>query len=183
MTSAPQRSFIIKAIAAVALTGALVGCSTTDRGRAPALQRNASWVVLPFDNNTETPLAGNRAEAIAEALLHAQGVGNVKRYTAASQQDALFGNGDQGGRDAAMAWAREQGAEYALTGAVDEWRYKVGVDGEPAAGVALRIIDLKTGNTVWSGAGGKSGWSREALSSVAQKLMRRLLSSGLSNAQ
>ena len=77
-------------------------------------------------------------------------------------------------------WPR---AQYALTGAVDEWRYKVGVDGEPAAGVTLRIVDVATGNTLWSGAGGKSGWSREALSAVAQKLIRQLLDSGLSGAR
>jgi hypothetical protein len=78
-----------------------------------------------------------------------------------------------------LAWARQQGARYALAGSVDEWRYKVGVDGEPAAGVALQIIDVASGETLWSGAGGKSGWSREALSAVAQQLIRNLLSSGL----
>ena len=72
---------------------------------------------------------------------------------------------------------------YALLGAVDEWRYKVGVDGEPAAGVTLRIIDVASGDTLWTGAGGKSGWSREALSAVAQKLIRDLLSTGLSSAR
>ncbi|MGZ5177722.1 MAG: penicillin-binding protein activator LpoB, partial [Burkholderiales bacterium] len=32
-------------------------------------------------------------------------------------------------------------------------------------------------NVVWSGVGGKSGWSRESLSGVAQKLIRQLLAS------
>ena len=77
----------------------------------------------------------------------------------------------------------EQQVRYALTGAVDEWRYKVGVDGEPAAGVTLRIIDVASGDTLWTGAGGKSGWSREALSAVAQKLIRDLLSTGLASAR
>jgi hypothetical protein len=67
-----------------------------------------------------------------------------------------------------------------LTGSVDEWRYKVGVDGEPVVGVALSIIDLANGETLWTGSGGKSGWSREALSAVARQLMRRLIQSGLS---
>jgi len=60
-----------------------------------------------------------------------------------------------------------------------EWRYKVGVDGEPAAGVTLQIIDVATGELLWSGSGGKSGWSREALSAVAHKLIRDLLDAGL----
>lgn len=168
-------------LAALAVATSLIGCSTTDHSKAPALQRNASWVVLPFENHTETPMAGNRAEAIASAVLHAKGIGSVQRYTASSDtSDMLFGSASAKGSDAAMSWAKEKGANYILTGTVDEWRYKVGVDGEPAVGVSLRIIDASNGTTLWSGAGGKSGWSREALSSVAQKLIRNLLDSGLS---
>jgi hypothetical protein len=72
-------------------------------------------------------------------------------------------------------WARGAGVRYALTGSVDEWRYKVGVDGEPAAGVTLQLVDVASGDVLWAAAGGATGWSREALSAVAQKLMRRLL--------
>ncbi|GKS85200.1 penicillin-binding protein activator LpoB [Acidovorax sp. SUPP2522] len=161
----------------------LAACSTIDRGEPPALERNATWVVLPFANHTETPLAGNRAEAIAQALLHARGVGRIQRYPTTTQQEALFDAGDAKRQQEVLAWAREQQAKYALTGAVDEWRYKVGVDGEPAAGVTLQIIDVASGDTIWSGTGGKSGWSREALSGVAQKLIRDLLDSGLSRAR
>ena len=161
----------------------LTACSTMDRGAAPALERQASWVVLPFANHTETPLAGNRAEAIALALLHAQGVGKVQRYETGPQQEALFDAGDSKRQQEALEWARERQARYALTGAVDEWRYKVGVDGEPAAGVTLQIIDVASGDILWSGTGGKSGWSREALSAVAQKLIRDLLQSGLAGAR
>jgi hypothetical protein len=60
---------------------------------------------------------------------------------------------------------------------VDEWHYKVGIDGEPAVGMTLQIIDLAEGDrVVWSAASGKSGWSREALSAVAQKLIKDMLS-------
>lgn len=161
----------------------LSACTTMDRGAAPALERQANWVVLPFANHTETPLAGNRAEAIALALLHAQGVGKVQRYESTSQQEALFDAGDSKRQQDAMEWARDRKARYALVGAVDEWRYKVGVDGEPAAGVTLQIIDVASGDILWSGTGGKSGWSREALSAVAQKLIRDLLRTALSNAR
>ena len=175
-----RRCALLASAAGLAL---LAACTTTDRGRAPALERQATWAVLPFANHTETPLAGNRAEAIAEALLHAQGVGRVLRHQPTTQQEALFDASDIKRQQDALAWAREQQARYALTGAVDEWRYKVGVDGEPAAGVTLRIIDVATGDTLWTGAGGKSGWSREALSAVGQKLIRDLLNTGLSSAR
>lgn len=165
-----------------AMTFFLGACSTLDRSTAPAVERQAQWVVLPFANHTETPLAGQRAESIAEAILHSKGINKIKRYPGNLQQEALFDAGDRKQQEEALAWARQQGARYALSGAVDEWRYKVGVDGEPAAGVALQIIDVASGDTLWSGTGGKSGWSREALSAVAQQLIRSLLDAGLSAA-
>ncbi|MDD2608745.1 MAG: penicillin-binding protein activator LpoB [Giesbergeria sp.] len=163
------------------LLASLMACSTVDHGKAPSLERGASWVVLPFANHTETPLAGNRAEAVALALLQAQNIGTVQRYPGHVQQESLFDGSENKRQEEALAWAREQNLRYALTGAVDEWRYKVGVDGEPAAGVTLQIIEVSSGQTLWSGAGGKSGWSREALSSVAQKLIRQLLRAGLAS--
>lgn len=166
-----------------ALTLFIGACSTLDRSAAPAIERQAQWVVLPFANHTETPLAGQRAESIAEAVLHSKGINKIKRYPGNLQQEALFDAGDRKQQEAALTWARAQGARYALSGAVDEWRYKVGVDGEPAAGVAVQIIDVASGDTLWSGAGGKSGWSREALSAVAQQLIRSLLDAGLSAAR
>lgn len=170
------------ALTALAFASTLLGCSTIDKAQAPQLERNASWTVLPFENHTETPMAGNRAEAIASAVLHAQGIGQVHHYTGASAANhSAFVAPSSTSMDADLTWAKDKGIVYALTGAVDEWRYKVGVDGEPAVGITMRIIDVNTGATVWSGAGGKSGWSREALSSVAQKLIRDLLAAGVSN--
>lgn len=153
----------------------LAGCSVMDSSKTPALEANARWAVLPFANNTETPLAASRAEAVADALLRARGVADVRRYPAALQQEALFDAGERKAQEAALEWAKKEGARYALVGHVDEWRYKVGVDGEPAVGIALSVIDVSNGQTVWSGVGGRSGWSREALAAVAQKLMRDLL--------
>ena len=161
----------------------LTACSTLDHSAPPTVSSKAQWVVLPFSNHTETPLAAGRAEAIAESLLRANGIGKLRRYPASLQQEALFETGERKPFEASLEWARTEGARYALTGSVDEWRYKVGVDGEPAVGIALSIIDVASGETLWSGAGGKSGWSREALSAVAQQLMRRLIQSGLSARQ
>lgn len=160
----------------------LAACSTLNESAPPELQRDASWVVLPFANNTETPMAGNRAEAMARALLQAQGVGAVESAPV-KQQETLFGGDSGASAGEALAWAREHQARYALAGSVEEWRYKVGVDGEPAVGVTLHIVDVASGKTLWSGSGAQSGWSREALSAVAQKLIRKLLQAGLAGAR
>jgi len=62
-----------------------------------------------------------------------------------------------------------------LTGAVEEWRYKVGVDGEPVAGLTFELIDVASGQVVWSATGTRSGWSRSSLSNVATTLIGGLL--------
>lgn len=167
-----MRNLFILLIAALAAAG----CATTDTGNTGgAIERNAKWVMLPVLNHTEVPQAGLRAEAITEALLRAHGVGDLTRYPATMNQDTLLMPAERKVFEEADKWARSHGARYAVYGAVDEWRYKVGIDGEPAVGVALHIRDLQSNQIVWSGVGGKSGWSRESLSGVAQKLIRQLL--------
>ena len=90
--------------------------------------------------------------------------------------ESLFEPAEREAVARALDWARGEKARYALTGAVDEWRYKVGVDGEPAVGITLQVIDVQSGNVIWSAAGSRTGWSRDAVSAVAQKLLRELLS-------
>ncbi|CAG9220909.1 hypothetical protein BCAR13_420163 [Paraburkholderia caribensis] len=50
------------------------------------------------------------------------------------------------------------------------------MDGEPAVGLTFEVIDVQTGKVVWTGTGSRTGWSRDAVSGVAQKLERDLLS-------
>ncbi|XYI48746.1 TolB amino-terminal domain [Cupriavidus necator] len=153
----------------------LAGCAVTDVGRAPALARGEIIAVLPIVNYTETPQAGLRAEAIAESLLKTGGVASLKRYPASLNPETLFEPAEREAVGKALEWARAEKARYALTGAVQEWRYKVGVDGEPAVGISLQLLDVNSGEVVWSATGSDSGWSRASLSGTAQKLLRRLL--------
>lgn len=178
-TATGRAGWLARLVMAV-MTFAAAGCAVVDSSGPSGADRGARWALLPFANHTETPLAGNRAEAITEALLGARGVGNVVRYPASLARDSLFeADAERRTEDEARAWAKSSGARYAVTGAVDEWRYKVGVDGEPAVGVALAIVDLADDRVIWSGVGGKSGWSREALAAVAQKLIGELLDQAL----
>lgn len=160
------------------LVMALSSCAVLDQQSDPKpLDRNAKWALLPIVNHTDVPQAGLRAEAITEVLLRTRGIVNLRRYPAAINQDSLFEPAERKAVADALNWAREQGVRYAVTGAVDEWHYKVGIDGEPAVGMTLQIVDLKDSDrVVWSAAGSKSGWSRDALSAVAQKLIKNMLS-------
>jgi hypothetical protein len=167
----------MRSLLALLLTLALAACTVVDRVKTAAPpDLGARWALLPIANHTETPQAGLRAEAIAETVLRSIGVKDLERYPAALNAETLLEPAERKAQEAALAWAKGRDLRYALTGAVEEWRYKVGVDGEPAVGISLQVIDVKSGAVVYSASGGKAGWSREALSAVAQKLLRELLS-------
>src|SRR5258706_7503454 len=167
-----RRFYLAIVVAGIALSP---GCAVTDRAPAVALDAKAGWVLLPIANHTDQPQASLRAEAILEGVLRSRGVGDLRIYPAEFGTETTLDGGPRKQLPEAVKWAKEQGFRYAVFGAVDEWRYKVGVDGEPAVGIALQAIDLERDAVVWSAVGAKSGWSREALSGVAQKLIRNLL--------
>jgi polysaccharide biosynthesis protein PelC len=146
-----------------------------EKGPVATLAATDSVALLPISNFTDVPQAGLRAESIVEASLRAKGLRALQVYPPALNPETLFEPSERKAQAEAEKWAQSQKIRYAMSGTVTEWRYKVGVDGEPAVGLTLQLKDLSTGQVVWSGSGGKSGWSREALSAVAQKLTRDLL--------
>lgn len=154
----------------------ITGCTTINQTARKSVPFDQEWVVLPFLNNTETPYAAERAEAVATALLYTRGVLRLSTYQATVKDDEqmLPDRGVKRYQDA-LAWAKSKGIRYALVGTVTEWRYKVGLDGEPVAGVTLQLLDLQDGSVLWSGSGSKSGWSRDAVSAVAQQVLEKLI--------
>jgi curli biogenesis system outer membrane secretion channel CsgG len=71
--------------------------------------------------------------------------------------------------------AQKDGAEYFLTGGVSEWRYKTGIDGEPA--VSLRLVLYRTSDLkiIWSATGSDSDWGISSVGTVAQKLIQEMM--------
>jgi hypothetical protein len=158
-----------------ALVVALVAaCTVVDRVRVTAPQTGERWAILPMANHTETPQAGRRAEAITEAVLRTLGIRDLERYPAELGGDALLEPTERKLTEQYVAWARAKGVRYAVSGSVEEWRYKVGVDGEPAVGLVLTVTDLQSATVIYSASGAKSGWNRETLAGVAQKLVKEL---------
>jgi hypothetical protein len=162
------------AVLAAAL--ALGGCSAVHVQPGPTdLNPDAGWALLPIMNYTQTPQAGLSAESILGSLARGGGIRGMRRYPAGLNAESLFEPAERDALEQALRWARDAGLRYGIAGSVDEWRYKVGVDGEPAVGITLQVIDIETGEVLWSATGSKSGWSREALSAVAHKLIAELI--------
>ena len=158
----------------------LVGCGTTAinySSTSPILSSKERWAVLPMTNHTETPQAGSRVSAIITGLLRIKGVNHVSMYRSKTSCDKLITcPGQMDSIYKIKAWAKQKGVRYIMLGSVNEWHYKVGLDGEPVVNVVLKLMDIKTHKTIWSAVGSKTGNSRSGLSNVGQELIEEMLS-------
>lgn len=153
----------------------LTGCAVNQAQRQVEFDRQASWALLPIVNYSQTPQAGERAERIAETLLRSEGLTTLSHYPQQEEPNGLPILDEQKRFNTALAWAQDNGLRYGITGSVEEWRYKAGLDGEPAVGVSLQVIDVASGEVLWSGSGSRAGWSRESLSGTGHKVLQKLI--------
>ncbi len=157
----------------VVLSVLLSACSVSTSNKGAVFEQQARWALLPVVNYSQAPQAGERTEQILQSVLHQRGIKvHMYPHTQGSSMPLLD---DQKRLDSTWQWARQQGFDYVITGSIEEWQYKNGLDGEPAVGISLQVIDPTTGQTVWSNSGARSGWSRESLAGSAQKVLNKLV--------
>lgn len=108
--------------------------------------------VEKFRNNTSTPLAGKKVSAIIAAALRNRGF-----LISDKLED------------------EENNEKFIIKGSVNEWRYKTGIDGEPAVNFSLRIIRNKNKKIVFSGMGSISGDGYDSLGILAQEISDEIL--------
>ncbi|MCK5831719.1 MAG: hypothetical protein KAH20_15600 [Methylococcales bacterium] len=136
---------------------------------------NAKWIMLPMINHSDTPDAGASASDIAATLIRSRGITQLASYDNQADSKKVLELDQNKQLTEAINWAKQQDYNYGLSGSVQEWRYKSGLDGEPATGITLTVIDLDSGQTVWSASGSRTGWGRESVSGVAHKLLAILI--------
>ncbi|NPA82599.1 MAG: hypothetical protein GXO31_08315 [Epsilonproteobacteria bacterium] len=131
-----------------------------------SVPRDGKIIVLPFQNNSDAPLAGQKVKNILANVLYSKGF-DVE-VVSLNDEDYIT-------QDKAFRIADRKGAKYFIFGSVNEWRYKTGIEAEPAVSLDLRVIDRESERVVYSAVGAKNGWSDESLGSVAQKLILELV--------
>ncbi len=134
------------------------------------LDKNASFVILPFENHTETPLAGWRVSGIVEGVFSSKGF-NVKEIF----HDIPVKDLSSEEIKELIKKAKIKNIKYVITGYVNEWRYKTGIDGEPVVSITLKIIDTEMEKPVWIGVASKTGWGHESVGTVTQKLINKMV--------
>lgn len=149
------------------------GCAVIDVNHAQPLDPDERFVLLPIENYSEAPQAGEKVEAILTTMLRARRL-PVERLEPAAPEVAPELNEERRYQRGLEA-ARPQGARYGVTGSVIEWRYKNGLDADPAVSVSLRVVEVGSGKVVWSASGSRTGWGSDSLGAVAQVLLRDLV--------
>lgn len=136
----------------------------------------AKWALLPVANNSETPQAAEKLEAILATLLRIRGISDLSVYSPSDDSPTAIPLLDYTARfERALAWARGRNFRYGITGSIEEWHYKSGVEREPAVGISLRVLNINTGEVLWSATGARSGWGRDTVSGTAQELLNKML--------
>lgn len=157
-------------IATIAL---LVGCTTINTTATPKLS-SGPWLVAPFVNNSNTPRAGYSAMVMTGDLLRAKGYQTVNFYIPRQSGQGLIPQETNAQTmQQILSYARRHGYAYIMSGTVNEWRYKAGLDGEPAVSVTLDLVDVQTGHSVWNSVASGSGWGRDSITRIAQELINR----------
>src|SRR5438132_6689460 len=95
----------------------LASCTSfeVDTSAPVCLYKTQRIAILPFNNDTETPQADERAATIVTNMLRARGMRNIVSYPAKQNKLTLIpGVKQPTPRPALLAWARKQGASYAF---------------------------------------------------------------------
>lgn len=158
------------------LSSVLLGaCQTMTSSNRVIVSSAEKWALLPISNLSKTPMAGNRASALVETHLRSRGVKNLEVYKSPANQSVIALLDEAGQLDDAKNWARQNGFRYGITGDVQEWSYKNGLDNEPSVGMTLKFVDLQSDEVMWIANATRTGWGYSNLSSTASKTIDELL--------
>lgn len=176
-----NRSTYTRCVSAMLLcaVGVLSGCKSITSTPGVVADSGQRWALLPIENLSVTPLAGERASNLIETQLRRRGVALLANYSDAAtnvQQDLSTLLNSKAEIAKAQHWARSNGYRYAVTGSVNEWHYKTGTDKEPAVGLNLKVIDLPTGRVIWQATGSRTGWGYSNLARIGEKVTDDLVS-------
>lgn len=156
----------------------LAGCAgAAQEWVKPGAGRISRLAVLPFENQTASLRAGQLASDLAVSELLATGALGVMEP---SEVADLLRRENLDASDAArLPSAQRVGrllqVSHVLQGSVTEYRYKPGLSETPVVGLTARVVEVASGEVVWTASHSRVGssWLREdGLARVAQLVVR-----------
>lgn len=161
----------------VCLLTAACSTGTVDQWARPLATPIERLAVLPFDNLTPAVRAGSivadvlASELLATGSLPVADPGEVADLLRRESLDAI----DVTRWPAPVRLGRLLQVSHVLQGSVTEYRYKPGLSETPVVGVTARIIEVASGDVVWTATHARTGatWLREdGLARVVQDIAR-----------
>lgn len=150
----------------------LVGCGTTVSESTAVLDQSRTLYIMPFANQSNMPMAQSQVEELVASVLSAQGF-TVRVYPKDRISDVQASLEPERRGEEARVWLSQQPAGYIVQGAVHEWQYKFGLDGEPAVGLTLTVSDMNQAE-LWRGSTSRSGWGRESITRMGIKAISEI---------
>jgi hypothetical protein len=143
----------------------LAGCSSASLVKTEQkMEKKESVSLFRLHNYTDTPRAGMRSANIAEGILLSKGFSVTSHML---ENTYTF--------SAAQRVAKKDKSESFIIGGVSEWRYKTGIDGEPAVSLQLSMYNTNSGKLEWSATGADSDWGTGSIGTTAQKLIQNMM--------
>jgi hypothetical protein len=164
----------MKRLLAACLLALTAGCATVVHHGGPpgGMIRVDRLLLPPFVNATDDEHAGRALTEITGSALVEAGLALYQTEDVLIKSAADKAQGPDG-RYAELA--RTVNATHLLLGTVHEYRYKTDLDGDPAVGITLRLVDAASGQTLWQGTGGNVGFAFASLTSASRKAVRTLV--------
>ncbi len=132
--------------------------------------------VMPLDNLTDYPNAGNIVAELLRTELYGQGLFTLS--TGVTAEEALTVTSATDKRHDVLARARTLGAEYLLQGTVLEFGYRFGMHDRPVVGLSARLLRVADGTVLWAASESVVGsglMDRSSVNQVAQQAVRRMV--------
>lgn len=136
-----------------------------------SLDKKAIHILLiPLDNATNSESASIAITEMCASSLSKQQITHTR-----AEGDERKANED-GKKPSWLTYARDQGSfTHLLRGSVHEYHYKTDLDGDPAVGISLRLIEASSGKTLWQGTSSVTGYTYASVSSAGQQAINILI--------
>ena len=121
--------------------------------------------IIPFVNLTQTPMAGYKVASIVNGVMKTKGY-NVK----------LFGfSGEEYTPEEINTLLNKADKRYIITGYVNEYRYRTGIDGEPASSVTIKVYDKKEHKYIYTSTFSITGDTYNSLGVITQEAINNVI--------
>ena len=127
--------------------------------------------VLPFANFTQNPMAGYKVAGILEGVLKANNFNlkgslwdfEEKEYSIEDIKNLI----------------QKANSRYIITGYVNEFKYKVGIDGEPAISITMKIFDKLKNRYIYTATFSRVGDTYGSITQLTQEGFENTLSDSI----